>query len=297
MVDRHFYEIKIHPIIGYLISLFLFVCISELIFIISSNFAVFIYSIISLYFINKNNNSEKNNFLKLCFDNYGFYTIRVTENIITALPFCFILLFHNQFILIVAIIAIAFILAITPPIRLTSIPVPTPFGNHPFEFCIGFRRTILIYPIIYGCIVMSIIHNNFNLGIVMLISLFIIIICFYSIDEKPFFIWVYSKSPLYIISYKTITAFKYTLLLTAPAYISLFVFFSCNFIFILSALLIGFIYIATIIVTKYAAYNFQSDITKSIMYIIALITPPPLAVLLFIHLAIKNIKNIDNRQI
>ncbi|MGL5771697.1 MAG: hypothetical protein ACRCX1_02795 [Bacteroidales bacterium] len=256
-----------------------------------------IYLIISLFFINKNNHSEKNNFLKLCFDNYEFYAIRVTENIITAFPFCLILLFHTQFILIAVVIAIAFILAITPPIKLISIPIPTPFGNHPFEFCIGFRRTILIYPIIYGCIVMSIIHNNFNLGIVMLISLFIMVMCFYSIEEKPFYLWVYSKSPLYIIFDKTITAFKYTLLLTAPAYISLAIFFSYNYILILSTLLIGFIYITTIIVTKYAAYNFQSDITKSIMYFIALIIPPPLGVLLFIHPAIKNINNIYNRQI
>lgn len=296
--DRHFSDINIYPSIGYVFILGIFYCITMLIYITQSQYATPIYLTICLYFTNKNNNINKNIFLKLCFNRSTFYMIRVTENLITTLPFCIGLLFHQEYIYIPIVILSAIILAITPRLRLTSITLPTPFGNHPFEFSLGFRRTILIYPIIYGCFIMSIIHNNLNLSIAMLVLLLLISMSFYSNNEAPFYIWVYSKTPHSIITYKVYTACKYSLLLTSPIYCILLLCYPYKTIYILLSIPIWIIYIITIIVTKYATYKFQSETGKSIIYFIALIVPPPLGILLFYHNAIKNIKNIsyDNNK-
>ena len=139
---------------------------------------------------------------------------------------------------------------------------------------------------------MSIIYDNFNLGVVMLGALFVIIMNFYTYNEKQYYIWIFDKTPLRIIVNKIVTAYKYSALIIAPVLISLLVFFFSDVTTILIVLLISFFYLASIVIMKYALYDFKSDIEKCIMYLIMIFIP--VTIILFYFRAVKNIKNISN---
>lgn len=283
------------PIVGYLLALltvFVFVGLSMSLFY-KTTFAPYLYVLISLYLTSHLSGIRRNDFLEICFGTERYRKLRISENLIVALPFVIFLIYKQQFYPGIFLVALTVLLALSKFKISYSITIPTPFYKKPFEFTVGFRNTFFLFPIAYGLAIIAVVADNFNLGLFALMLIFLTVSSYYLKPENEYFVWSYSLMPAKFLIEKIKIAFLFTFYLSSPVLILLCIFNFDNvdallqvtylgkyaLIFeniaaLLLITLIGFLFLATVFFAKYSVYPYEINLPQVIIIVFGFMFPP-----------------------
>lgn len=291
MINRKLSESGINPLAAYVLGLAGFVLIAEYLFY-KTEFAKYIVVLATFTLLLKASEINRSEFLMLVFGNKKYRLIRMTENLVLALPFSILLICHVAIIEALSLLVACLILANLSFKTTFNFSMPTPFYRKPFEFVVGFRNTFFMFPLIYILSYISLSVDNLNLGVLSMLGIFLVSLSYYSKPENEYYVWSYSCNAAQFIFKKLITATLYSGLLALPIIFSLILFYPQDSLFILLFLLIGFSFLWTFVLAKYAAYPNEMNITEGILIAISL-PFPPLLILLIPYFYTKAIKSLN----
>ncbi len=97
MLNRQLSDFGLHPLAAYLLSVAAFIGLSVYLFL-KTEYAVYIYCALATGFTYMLSESGRNGFLKTCFSADEYYTIRIIENALLALPFVTFLMYKSAFL-------------------------------------------------------------------------------------------------------------------------------------------------------------------------------------------------------
>jgi hypothetical protein len=203
---------------------------------------------------------ERNDFLKSCFPRRDFFLIRLLENVVATLPFIAVLAWQADFPMILPIVAGAVVMAFYPLRVSTNITIPTPFFKQPFEFITGFRTSWLLVLLAWFLTAMGIVHDNFNLGIFALISLFVLAVTFYPNPEEPYYLWIFNTTPGGFLFRKMKAATFHSTILHIPVTVTLILFYPGKTGIVALVILLAWLILMTVILAKYARFPRQINL-------------------------------------
>jgi hypothetical protein len=279
MTNRKLEEAGIGPLFGYLAMVLIFTAFSGYLFY-KTEFAEPIYVAVALTLVGKLSEIRRNDFLKLCFGRNGQNKIRIAENLIMVLPF--IIFLSCKFMLLSAmILTVAATLLSLLNFRATfNFVVPTPFHKRPFEFAMGFRNTFFLFLGAYGLTCIAVSVDNFNLGIFAMLFVFAFAMSYFNKPENEYFVWIYSLNARRFLLEKIKTAILYSTVLALPVAVILAIYYPQNFATVLTFLLIGWSFLTFMVVSKYASYPDEMNITQGVFLALSISFPPMLVALI-----------------
>jgi hypothetical protein len=272
-VLRMINDLGVNPYVGVVLGAVIFLFMS-IIFFKKVAYPQYIYSILALVFIIPLGNNSRNEFLKGTFFKRSYFYIRLLENIISAFPFCLYLSIQRQYQLAILVFAAASLLSLFNKINRPNIVVPSPFSRRPYEFTTGFRRTYVLFLLIFTLTIISIFYKNFNLGIFSLLVLYLVCSSFYSVNDPIFYVWVHAQSPKNFLLQKIKTGLFYSLYLSLIVAIPLFIIWPGKSLWISIVMLIGFLYLVLIILSVFVNYPAPSTVSQKIQVAISMVCPP-----------------------
>ena len=290
MLNRQLTEWGVEPIIGYIIGSISFIGLSIKLFE-QTEYAEYIYVAVALSFVIKFSETNRNEFLKLCYQKKEYIQLRIIENLIFSLPFVLFLIFKEKYLFAFLLLISICLLAVIDLKSRSSYTIPTPFYKHPFEFTVGFRTNYLVFFVAYFLTFMSISVGNFNLGIFSLILALVACLNYYTITEDEFYVWIFSSTPKEFIRYKLKNILYYSTILCLPILLSLSVYFYSKIDIILGFQCLGYLFIFTTLLAKYSVYPEKLNIRFGIVIAIT-IWLPPLLLLIIPYLYIESIKKL-----
>lgn len=290
LFNRRIKANDINPVIAWFVLLIIFVA-GSIYFFNTSEYAVYVYSLIPVLFWAYLSSSKRNAFLKTTFSKKEYRMVRMMENSVATFPFLLFLILKQHYIIPLGLFFVAngfSFLEIAPQ---TKLVIPTPFYKNPFEYTAGFRRLLPGVIIAYFLATMGILAENFNLSIFGLILIILCCIAFYTNPENEFFVWIHSASTKRFLFQKIKIAFWYSLLLSAPILIGLAIFFPQKWWIIIAFELIGFLLICVSLLGKYAAFPSEFNLTQTMGIAFSILFPPLVMFILplFYLLSLKKI--------
>ena len=277
MLNRQFTELRINPIVGILFSIFAFIGISVILYS-KTEYANSIYLVISLILTQRLSEVNRTTFLKICFVKKDYIKLRLIENIASSIPFFIFFCFKSQLAFAVLLIILSSLLSFFSLENKSNFTLPTPFKKTPFEFTMGFRKSILIILFAYILGIISIRVNNFNLGAFSVAVTLLIYISFYSIVENEFYVWVYSAKPKEFILLKIKTLVLNSVLLSNPLMILLAIYFPSNILALSVILALGILINIILVLVKYSIFPQKMNIQLSILIAMSFILFPTLLI-------------------
>lgn len=291
MTNRKLSETGINPLVGYILGLGFFILISEFIFY-KTEFAKYILMLAALALLIKTAEIRRIEFLKIVFGNKKYQLIRIVENLLISLPFSILLFCHLAFLESVLLLVGGAFFSFFTFKNSFNHAIPTPFYKKPYEFTVGFRNTFYLVLACYALSIVSFSVDNFNLGLVSMMLVFLITFSFYAKPEDEYFVWSHASNPSQFIWKKIKTGSLQAFFLICPIVLSLIWFYPENMLMTVLLLLIGSVFLVTIILAKYVAYPHEVNITDGIL--IAVCAPfPPLLIILIPMFYAKSIKNLN----
>lgn len=277
MINRWFKDFGIAPLLGFLILAIVFSSFAIFLFN-KTSFANYILVICAIVLINKLAERKRNDFLKSCYTNVFYKKIRILENLICAAPFLIFLCYKYSYAAALLLVVIATILAFFNFRTNLNYTIWTPFAKTPFEFTIGFRNTFHSIFIAYALTAIAVYTNNFNLGAAALLLLLITTTTYYTKPENEYYVWIYALTPTKFLQQKIKKAILFSALLAIPIATSLVICFAQNFHILLIVFLLAWAFLIAAIVSKYANYPDELNITQSILVATCIWFPPILIV-------------------
>lgn len=285
-------DLGIPPLLGIIMVFPLFFIISNTLFS-KIDYASILYSSVALLCVFSFSNEQRNTFIKTVFSKKCFWKIRVIENILIALPFVIFLLLKTELLYGFLVLMISGLISLLSTSKKITFVIPTPFYSHPFEFIIGFRRFFVVIFVCYGLTMIAINVGNFNLGIFSLCVLGILIPEFYKKIEPRTFVWTYKLSPKEFLKLKVLIALKYSLWLSLPIHLALWIAFYEKFYITIIFQVIAFCFLIACIFGKYKYYPNNMLITTTITISVCLIFPP-LYILIIPYLYKEALTNLNS---
>ncbi len=273
MLNRHFYELGLHPVLAYPLSLIAFIGGSLYLFH-KTDYAIYIFVLLAIGTLFQFGDIERNEFLKSCFSKKDYRSIRLLENIILTFPFIAFLCYQGQFPGAAAVLASALALAILNLGTKMNHTLWTPFSRQPFEFSVGFRKTIALIVFAYFLLFMALVVPNFNLGVFSMLVIFLVCLSFYSYPEIKYYVWIFSCDSKKFLVEKIKNALFYSTILNAPMIIGLSILAPEKIWIILALHLLGFTYLIAMILAKYSAFPAKLSVPQGILYGLGLWFPP-----------------------
>ena len=277
IASRKFTDFGVKPSLGFLLIFVGFIVLSEYLFR-QIQFAPYLYVFISWSLTATLSAQKRNDFLQLCFHKNDYLKVRMIENSLVTFPFLAFLVYKQFFLIAFILFAVALFLAWSNFRMETNFTLPTPFYKKPFEFIVGFRKSILgiLGAILVEFIAISV--NNFNLGIFAFALLFLIILSFYTSPEDEIYVWNYNVKPSQFLLSKIKIALGYSSLLTIPFGITLTAFYPEKYLIFIALLLIGLLLIVAVLLAKYAAYPSEMSLSEGIVIALGVSFPPLLLI-------------------
>jgi hypothetical protein len=278
------------PAIAWIVLPAIFISLSFYLFY-KTPFAQYIYILMAVSLTVHFTGTDRNDFLKYCFDHRDYYRVRIAENTLLILPFIIFLVCNNYIVsagILLALSAASAFISFRSNLQFT---IPTPFYKKPFEFISGFRKMWWAFLCCYLLTVIAIVVHNFNLGIVTLIAVLLFCISFYSATETAFYVWVHSLTPRQFLQQKILTAALQATLLTLPIAISLCIFYLDQINMIGLFFCLGHIYLATAVCAKYSAFPQPVGLQQAIL-LAAGIPLPPMLILIIPYLYFHSLKKL-----
>lgn len=273
IIARRLSAFGLIPGLALVIAPILFIALSMIVFS-RFPFSEYIYPLIPIYLIFINNNRYKTRFMKSYFSGQQQTQIRVLENLLITIPFVIVLVVKQHFFIAVILFFVSILISFFNLNRNYHSKLPTPFSQRPFEFAIGFRKSILLFIFATILMMIAIQVNNFNFGIVILGFTFLVPLAFYSYVEPKFYVQIFTNSPSQFLTRKIKTALLHILILTVPFSIILGFFFPAFYRVILFVNVLGIVLMIVSIIAKYSSYPKSITITDSILLAVSIIIPP-----------------------
>ena len=273
MLNRHLKAFGLPPIIGYLLAIFFFIGGSVYLFY-KTKYAAYLYPFFALSSLSLLSETKRNDFLKTCFIDKDYRRIRLAENFLMALPFVLFLGYQQAWLIGFGLVIMAGLMARFHFNNQLNYTIPTPFYKYPFEFTVGFRTSIAMFLFAYFLTVMSIKVGNFNLGAFALLLVFIISFSFYALPDSQFYVWIFSSTAKAFLWDKIKIALFYSTLLALPILLSLGYSFPDKMKLLLGFQGLGYIYLCTIILAKYAAFPRAMNLPETIFIVASVFFPP-----------------------
>lgn len=293
MTNRKLIDFGLNPIIGFCLLFVGFIGLSIYLFS-KTEFAEYVFILIALSFVSKLSETKRNDFLKYCFRDAEYRKLRLIENFIVTLPFLAFLVYEQLFSSAIVLTILSSLMALVNFNRTFSYTLPTPFYQKPFEFTVGFRSTFYLFVFAYFLTFMAVYAGNFNLGVFALLLVFLVSIFFYSKLENEYYIWTFIDTPTGFLVKKIKTGLVYSTALVIPILIVMGIFFLSEINTLLIFLLLGYVYLVTIILAKYSAYPNEMNLPQGILIGISLLFLPILiAIIPFFYMqSIKRLNDI-----
>jgi len=293
MTNRKLTDFGLNSLIGFILLLTGFIGLSIYLFS-KTEFAEYVFILIALSFVSKLSETKRNDFLKYCFRNIEYRKLRLIENYIVALPFIAFLIYKQLFSSVSVLTILTLLMALVNFNRTFNYTIPTPFYKKPFEFTVGFRSTFYLFIFAYFLTFMAVSVGNFNLGIFALLLVFLVSLSFYSKLENEYYIWSFIDTPKGFLIKKIKTGLVYSTILIIPILTVLGIFFFSEKKTLLIFLLLGYVYLVTIILAKYSGYPNEMNLPQGILIGISLLFPPILiGIIPFFYLqSIKRLNDI-----
>ncbi len=279
MINRWFNDVGIAPLFAYILLVLGFTGLSIYLFF-KTEFAVYLYLLFALSLIGKLSETQRSDFLKICFGDTQVKRIRITENLICSIPFLVFLLYKQLFLFAGLLLILASILALVNFRTTLNVTIWTPFSKQPFEFTTGYRNTFYLIFAAYTLTLIAVSVSNFNLGVFAMLLVFATTLSNYTKPENEYYVWVYNRNPRQFLFSKIKTALLFSSFLVLPIAFVLTIFFYQNIGLILLFYLVGWAFLTAIIVAKYSAYPDEMNIPQGILLAICLWFPPFLIVLI-----------------
>jgi hypothetical protein len=291
LTNRKLSDFGGHPVVGYLLLLLVFAGLSVYLFH-QTSFAPYVYVLIALYFTSRLSERRRNDFLKTCFSSRRYRVVRVLENLIAVLPFAVFMLYKQQFVPTACLMIIALAMSLLNFNTTGAITLPTPFYKKPFEFTVGFRSTFFLFVVAYALTGTAVVVDNFNLGVASLALVFLTVMSYYLKPEHEYFVWSYSLTPAKFLVAKIKTALQYSFYLCLPVLCTLSIGYFEHIGLLLLFTLLGYLYLVTVILAKYAAFPHEIELPQGILLAIAFTFPPMLVVVIpfFANQSLRNLK-------
>ena len=292
-LQRWFAEIGIHPIIGISLSILGFALASKYLFF-KIEYAVWIYASVALISVFKLNEKSRNQRLTLLFTKKDKMNIRLVENVLALLSFLIYLLYEGQYVWAIGLLSLSLILVFLDFNFATNRSLPTPFRNFPFENIVGFRKSILAIVLAYSLMIKGIQVDNYNLALASMGLIYFVFMSFYVKPESIYFSWIFSNTAQGFLKNKIIDAAICNAILIFPGFIALCIFFPSMYLFSIALLLIGNIFLISMILAKYSAYPKEINLPQALLFGLSLWFPPMLliTIVIFYRQSIRNLKTI-----
>lgn len=273
MLNRHLKEFGLPPIFGYLLAIIIFVGVSVFLFY-KTEYAAYIYPFFAVSSLSLLSETKRNDFLKACFIDKDYWSVRLGENLSLVLPFLFFLGYQQEWLIGLGLLLIAGLMARFQFNNQLNYTISTPFYKYPFEFTVGFRTSIGMFLLAYFLTVMSISAGNFNLGAFALLLIFLTSFSFYALPDSQFYVWIFSTTAKAFLLDKIKIALFYITLLALPILLSLGYYFPEKVKLLLAFQGLGYIYLFTIILAKYAAFPRAMNLPETIFIVASVFFPP-----------------------
>jgi hypothetical protein len=284
-------DLEIHPLLAVLAVLGFFVGGSYVLFS-KIGYAQYWYAGIGLFLTYLLGGKERNEFLKNLFTKDKYRLMRFCENMLVALPFILFLLFEGFFIVPACFIVLSTALSFYNNVGQSFFTIPTPFYKWPFEFTTGFRRNFWGFVVIYLLEIGAISAGNFNLGMFVMLTCFVLCQYFYFKIEPHFFVWVHAQTARDFVRNKMKIATIYSLITAFPLAILLTIYNPGYAHWVALGLVVGVVYCLVGAVAKYAYYPDELPIFHQTIIGVGLLVPPFSLILIpyFYALSIKSLK-------
>jgi hypothetical protein len=277
LLKRQIEEFGIPIVVSTLLLLSVFLGASYYLFL-KTPYAPYVYILVAAGIVIPYSEIKRNEFLKFTYSHRMYVSIRIAENTISVFPFLLFLLFKQAFYSAALVLIIPVLLAFISSSQPRNITVPTPFYKKPFEFILGFRKSFPVFALAYVLTIISLLYQNFNLGIFSLVLCFLICLSFYTETENEFYVWVHSLTVNKFLLDKLKTAILFSTILTFPIAITLLFFFQTNTTVILGFEALGYCYLMTVILAKYSAFPRKLNVPQGVLLAFSLSLPPLLLV-------------------
>lgn len=277
--NRHLSSIGINPVIAYPLGILAFIKLSNYLFE-RLDFASYLLLLSCFSLELKLSEKNRSEFLKLSFGDKQKTKIRLLENLLLSLPFVGMLLYQNHLLEAVLLIGISSVLALLSFGQGFNYTIPSPFYKQPFEFSIGFRKTLVIFLLAYGIGALSISALNLNLGIFSMFIVFLICLSFYSTPEPDYYVWIHHHSPREFLGMKIRIALRNSAFMAAPILIGLFIAFPADYEFTALMFSAGLGFVVATLLAKYSTYPEKMNIPEGVIFALCLYFPPLLIVVL-----------------
>jgi hypothetical protein len=229
----------------------------------------------------------------MIFNTSDYYRIRVLEVIFMGLPFLIFLLLKGEYWCAGGVFLASIIASFHRGVSLFIKTIPTPFGKYPFEFVIGFRQYILLIAFTYFTLLMGVKVGNYELALFSIAAQAFITVFFHNWVEPKDYVTIHSMTSLEFLKNKLEIALRQMgLLFIIPLFLVLTCFPSQWWISLI-LVCICYLYLATVITSKYAFYPSEFNLLQAILLGVSLFFPPLLVILLPYYLA-KARKNLNS---
>ena len=292
IINRHFTDFDLHPVLGYVFAIVIFILGSSGVFLFG-NYSPYAYTFIGFGVATALGGERRNNFLRNCFSKSDYIRIRITENFLVTLPFDCFLVYKGVHLLAVLLTFIAILMAFVDFKTKSNLTIPTPFSKKPFEFSVGFRKTFISFIFAYFLAFKAVESNNFKISFLSYLLIGITCFSYYNKPEDKLLIWIYNFSATRFLWHKMLTALWHVTILCLPVLVLIAGFYPTEIISQLVAILIIYVVLTTAILIKYSSLGqINHSITKLVM--ISVFLPPLLIVVLpmLYSTSIKNIRHI-----
>lgn len=289
---RRIANFGMHPLLAVFLVFTLFVGSSFYIF--TLEYHQYIYTALTVMCGVSINRTRPSGCVNSLFSQRKLFVLRGIESILVALPFICFLGFYRYYAFASFLVLAAMFTALFPISKSLNFTLPTPFSRKPFEFTMGFRKSILLFLIHLFLLYKAVEVDNFNLGLFALLLVFFSTCSFFFRPENQFFVWIFDKTPSQFLRYKIVTSIRYYLLLIMPSALILLCCFPHNIHFIVGLCLASLPYLIAVIFAKYAAFPYEIQLPQLIFLGISFVMPPFLFVTIprFYKQSIFNLKSI-----
>lgn len=276
---RFLKELGLHPLVALIFVVLTFVGISKFLFY-KTDMASWIYCFLTISVLLNLGTKKRNDQLKTIFSKKDYLLIRMLENGLLLFPFLLYLCYEQAFLLALLLLPVSLVMAAFTNLPQIQKTIPTPFKKFPFEFIIGFRKTVWFIFLVYLVAGKAWQIGNYNLGIFSLAVLFFTSMSFYSKPEEEYYCWIFSMGPGAFLVRKIKDGLLAVSILTFPMLIATVLFFPENIWITFAVQLLGYIYLLSMILAKYSAFPGVLNVAHGIFYGISILFPPLLIVII-----------------
>jgi hypothetical protein len=254
--------------------------------------AALLYALLGLYFSIQAGASKKHKDMFLSLNDRERYFIPCMERFAKVFPFVLALLYAHHVLLACALLLVPFVPFTISPLNLQHRVIPTPFSHRPFEFIVGFRKSVFVFLVAYFFAVAAVFASNLNLALFAILLIYFTCMNFYVLLEDDYHVWIHAQSPQNFLKQKIYTAIRFSFFLSAPIVLTCLPFFLLDIPLLLAGVLLGSIYLGSMVVAKYSV--FPNDMHMLTGFMIALsVTFPPILLLLVPYLYRKAVQSLS----